>query len=243
MEWKFFRRILASLFPTPKYQISFLDEGNSKNISKPDAYVIKGKHHLLFEFKDSMTNSNILETNDFSKIYKNLLRNYATERSSGSKKTQNKGIYQLLDFIKNRIINSSNIKNLSIYPILVVTDDTLMTPGTRDFLNNIWTFEISKLEISNRISIKPLALIHLSTVFNLAFSERKEFDFVGLLLKYYQKVASRNKRISKEKNLSHGLKYSDSFENVLGLDSPPGYGFNVLKFKAFITELGMSIYL
>jgi hypothetical protein len=77
--------------------------------------------------------------------------------------------------MKNRVISSSSNKNISIYPILVVTDDTLMTPGTRDFLNNIWEFEVSNLEFSKHITIKSLVVVHLSTVFNLAIKENLNF--------------------------------------------------------------------
>jgi hypothetical protein len=201
MEKKFFRNVLKHLLPTPKYKIDFLDNDNLTDVSKPDAYVIKQKHHLLFEFKDSMTSSSILENNNFNEIYKNLRRNYATKGNDlkGKDKIQNKGIYQLLDFMKNRIILSSSNKNISVYPILVVTDDTLMTPGTRDFLNNIWDFEVSGMEFSKHIAIKSLVVVHLSTLLNLAFSDKRELEFLDLLQKYYPKVDSRNSRLFREK--------------------------------------------
>ena len=61
------------------------------------------------------------------------------------------------------------------------------------------------------------------------------------MLRYYPKVDNRNSRLFGEKKLEHGFELSDSFDNVLGLDRPPGYGFNKNKYDRFMNQLGIFL--
>lgn len=145
---------------------------NIENIGLPDYYIRNGGSVMMFECKNSFISNN-------NKIYLNtdaLLREIKEKfyftTNKGTNKRKSKGVLQLLDFILNsmdgKYLFFDNVKapeNLTYYPILIVTDNTLSSFGFNQLLDHYFQIELERAEIRKKYKLKPLTIIHIDDFF------------------------------------------------------------------------------
>jgi hypothetical protein len=211
-----------------KYKIQKVESKNG--ISEPDLYVTKNKYHSIFELKDSLIDSQTIENCSIEEIYNNLKRNYACVADK-------KGVIQLANFIKYLYPKISE-HNVTIFPILVVTEEITKCIGYRELINNLFWEEFKNINIPPKIVIKGIALINLRTLFNLSVSHIK-LDMVEILIKYHDKVDSKIKNANKLDPKKFASSFSDNFEDLTGLNETK-FGYNQNQHKQLINQLGIS---
>ena len=137
--------------------------------SEPDYYIREGAKVFVFEFKDITISTQVKYSGDAS-----VIKNAIIEKLELSSKNQAKGISQLFNTIndikngvyKNKDVDSANLDQLMIYPILVVTDVTLEAYGVNYFLQQ----RLDKLLTASSLArhkIKRLTVINLDTLLEL----------------------------------------------------------------------------
>jgi hypothetical protein len=228
IENKFFKGIMKNFLDIRKYKIEEIE--SKKRISEPDLYVTKNKYHLIFELKDSLIDSQTIEKCNIEEIYDNLKRNYANV-------SDKKGVVQLANFIKYLFPKISE-HNITIFPILVVTEEITKCTGYRDLINNLFWEEFKNISIPSKVVIKGMALINLRTLFNLSVSNKK-FDMVEILTKYHEKVAVQIKKVNKLGTIESASSFSDNFEDLTGLNETK-FGYNQNQNKQLVQQLEIS---
>ena len=228
IENKFFKGIMKNFLDIRKYKIEEVE--SKKGISEPDLYVTKNKYHLIFELKDSLIDSQTIEKCNIEEIYDNLKRNYANV-------SDKKGVVQLANFIKHLFPKISE-HNVTIFPILVVTEEITKCIGYRELINNLFWEEFKNISIPSKVVIKGIALINLRTLFNLSVSNKK-LDMVERLVKYHNKVASKIKNANKFDPKKFASFFSDNFEDLTGLNQIK-FGYNQNQYKQLIQHLEIS---
>ncbi len=227
IENKFFIGIMNNFLDLKKYKIQKVE--SKKGISEPDLYVIKNKYHSIFELKDSLIDSQTIENCNIEEIYNNLKRNYANV-------AEKKGVIQLANFIKYLFPKISE-HNVTIFPILVVTEEITKCIGYRDLINNLFWEEFKNINIPPKVVIKGIALINLRTLFNLSLSNKK-FDMVEILIKYHDRVAVQIKNVHKSGTFESSFSFSDNFEDLTGLNKAK-FGYNQNQHKQLVNQLGI----
>jgi hypothetical protein len=159
-----------------------------------------------------------------------LKRNYANV-------SEKKGVVQLANFIKYLLPKISE-HNVTIFPILVVTEEITKCTGYRDLINNLFWDEFKNISIPPKVVIKGIALINLRTLFNLCISNKK-FDMVEILTKYHDNVTVQIKKVSKLRTYESASYFSDNFEDLTGLNDTK-FGYNQNQHKQLVQQLGIS---
>lgn len=137
--------------------------------SEPDYYIRNGADIFLFEFKDVVLSADIKYSGSIEKLKAGIADKF--EKNSAGKR---KGITQLLHTIKainsgiyrDKNIDNIDVKDVSMYPIIVHTDITFESCGVNYFLNKRMT-ELVKNAAINNVSIKNLVLINFDTLIKL----------------------------------------------------------------------------
>ena len=180
-----FYKAIRNVFKNRYFQRSGIEmDPLSDGRGNPDYYIRNGNKVYIFELKDVLLNSNVLTSQDYSKIEPEL-----REKFFKNSKGHNKGVTQLAHNCKD--ILSGSIKwdtaykprRVKIWPIIVVTDNIFSIPGFNQILNN-WFQEYLNTEISsiNKDQIQPLTVISLDT---LIYFPKKEVPKMDELLSEY----------------------------------------------------------
>lgn len=161
--------------------------------SEPDYYVRSGNKVFLFEIKGSIVMGETKQSFSYEKIENELKEKFLFN----SKDNENKAIIQLVERISLLFSNSASYDKkakghkLKIYPILLVSEIVLTTPGV-NYIFNQWFWE----EIGNRESLENTHnrihdLIVLDIDSLVLFSKNLESNngaFEELILKYYATI-------------------------------------------------------
>lgn len=156
---------------------------------EPDFYCRDGNNIILFENKDIKISDKVISSKQYDLLESEL-----------HKKLISKGISQLIYNIKQIERKTfkwdSNIpNNPKIYPILVIDDSSLCTPGLNYILNEEFQQQLKSNDI--RIKVHPLVIVELDTL--IAFTnyfQLREVIFRKLLEQYYEYI-SKNKKPQK----------------------------------------------
>lgn len=162
-------------------------------------YYVRDNHRIfIFEFKNSIVNSQIKYSYDFNIISAEIRKKLYLDDSTGKKKA----VLQLIDVISALHVNDIPIDNidlknkekLEVYPIIVHTDLFFSLDGINYYLNNL--FIEAKKEIENEINFKinDLILVSIPTIFDIINKvEKGEFTFAQLC-KIYLKKKNRHEK-------------------------------------------------
>lgn len=160
---------------------------------EPDFYLRDGNNIILFENKDIMIPDHIICSKQYDQLEQEL-----------DKKLVKKGINQLIYNIKqfeNKTFKwDSNLPNKpKIYPVLVIDDSSLCTPGLNYILNEVFQQQLKCNNI--KLKVYPLAIVELDSL--IAFANYFQLPYVRFkkLLEQYYDYISRNKRPEKIEQL------------------------------------------
>lgn len=158
------KNVLDEIFHWP-YQKK-RQEADTKD-SEPDYYVRHNNRVYLFENKDILVAADIKSSSDIDEIDKLLKKKFVHDGD------RHVGIGQLITSIKQIVDNEfphddyvNNKKNLTIYPILLVSDRIFEIPGMNYKLNK-WYIELVKERLGDSYNpnfIKPLTFIDMDTL-------------------------------------------------------------------------------
>lgn len=166
-------------------KIKSISNKNIENLALPDYYIRNGNKVFLIECKNSYLsnklkieiNSDALERDIIDKFY-----------YTGKKK---KAIKQLVNFILlsqngeyDFFDGNSKLQNIIYYPILVVTDLTLTSPGFNHLLNEYFDIEmkIQIKEVGTRV--KPITVVHINDLLYRTSKLKKLDHFINDYHKY-----------------------------------------------------------
>jgi hypothetical protein len=160
--------------------------------TEPDYYVRNGNKVFLFEVKASIIKGTIKQSFSYEKIEKELKEKYFFNEVDN----ENKAIIQLIERIeilfKGEAIYDPKYKskNVRIFPILIVTELVLTTPGINYVFNQWFQEEIVKNEILkiNKHRIYDLVIIDIDTLILYSDDMSKKGVFEDLLNKYYSEI-------------------------------------------------------
>lgn len=158
------KNVLDEIFHWP-YQKK-RQEADTKD-SEPDYYVRHNNRVYLFENKDILVAADIKSSSDIDEIDKLLKKKFVHDGD------RHVGIGQLITSIKQIVDNEfpyddyvNNKKNLTIYPILLVSDRIFEIPGMNYKLNK-WYIELVKERLGDSYNpnfIRPLTFIDMDTL-------------------------------------------------------------------------------
>lgn len=161
------KKVIESIFDKKYKKISgnLMTQYAKENQAIVDYYIRNGNKIFLFELKDYLLSSKIITSTDFPTIYEELRKKfYSNEKKSL------KGVTQLaescIDILSENIGWDTNYKSkrVSIYPILIVTDNVFTVPGLNKIMNG-WFFEYLKEKVPEKLTqINPLIVISIDTL-------------------------------------------------------------------------------
>jgi hypothetical protein len=180
---------IIELFVGNASQVTHFDDG-SANI--PDAYVRLDNKIFLFEYKASFFPESITNSPNFDDIKAHIDLKFIKNQNDKAK-----GINQLkkqIDIIGEKGFHfdediKNKYENLLIYPIIVHQDFQFAMPGITDYLKTEF-HEVIK-EINGDILIKPLIMVDLAILFDIAFSG-KDINYFELLIEKYDSYIAEN---------------------------------------------------
>ncbi len=174
--------------------------------TEPDYYVRNGNKIYLFEIKGSMLTGPVKQSFDFLAIEKQLKEKYLFDSTDGG----NKAVKQLAERIKilfeqgdkSKYDTSYNARNIRIFPILLVSELTMTSPGVNHLLNEwFWeevehddTLKAAKNRINDLVIIDIDTLIAFSREFEDSPKLLEEFLQAYIYACSYQRIESIRKK-------------------------------------------------
>lgn len=221
-----FQKIIKSVFNEKHNIVLFDDKGRNK---LPDSYIRIGNKIFIIELKDVFFPSKAIESIDYETI-----KNVIDEKFNSNKK----GIGQIikhLEFLKTNEFDEDNVskqkikkRNITIYPILIFTDDFFELPGIQNYLNE--EFEIKTNHLSEHFkNIKPLSFINFTFFLeHINILKSKNYRLDKIIDYYSEQIKKKKNRYRKsddEKNL-HSIN-EDFFQIVKNFLPPESNKSNV----------------
>jgi hypothetical protein len=200
---KFSEEVMMNSILNRIFHQKFLIKKNSvktSGLNEPDYYIRNNKKLYLFEFKDALIAKKIKSSGDTKLIDKTL-----KEKFLFNHKNKPIGIGQLIESI-DKIVNQNfeydigihNLKNVSIYPILLVSDRYLEIFGMNYKLNK-WYLEEVKKKLGDKYNptyIKSLTIIDIDTlIYGKTYLSKKENYFKNCVAKHVHEL-NLNKKVS-----------------------------------------------
>jgi hypothetical protein len=187
------RTIISVMFDKKVNILQFDDTGKASN---PDVYLRKNKTVILIECKGYLFPERIINSLDYEDIKKHIDQRFINNGSSG------KGISQIAAQI-GHIINGEvedqdlnanlRFKRLTIYPIICHDEINYHMLGLNAYLDAKFDEKVPA-PARDRYSIKPLTLINIRTLYELA-SRKLTFDeFASTVDRYHGIIRNRTKK-------------------------------------------------
>ncbi|GAA0892630.1 hypothetical protein GCM10009122_23090 [Fulvivirga kasyanovii] len=168
---------------------------NAEN--KPDHYTRKWNDVFVFEYKDTLI-ADLAKTSYNPEEVISELKDKLYLKTKNQKKPKRSAVLQLADFILNYESNyhlfdpNAKLKKLTFYPILVVQDRCLTTPGVNQILNRWFMEEVEKS--GKKLKIKPLIVISIdSLILGMEFLKENIGEFKACINEYI-KIENKLKR-------------------------------------------------
>ncbi|RZK42638.1 MAG: hypothetical protein EOO90_06255 [Pedobacter sp.] len=163
--------------------------------SEPDYYVRNGNKVFLYEVKGSMITGKAKQSFSYTELEAELKLKYYFN----APKDKNLGVLQLVDRIRILLSEvcpvpydtNAKQRGLKIFPILLVSEQSLTTPGINYIFNNWFSEAIANdTELSkHRSRIHPLTVIDFDTVINyLDLFEQRPAEFEEAILRYHKYI-------------------------------------------------------
>lgn len=192
----------------------------SKNISYPDYYVRIRNRIYLFEFKSSSFKGAVKDAPTYNDIKDEI--DSKINQYKGPSNTKKVGSGQLFDQIKNLSIKPFEFddfvelgikyKNLKIYPILVVEDESFAIPGVNHYINTEFKTKMEELS-SITFKVENITIMSLEFIFSNILSLRDNAkDLFNLLENYHQLIEHNTGRLNK-KILPNTKEYHKIYQN------------------------------
>ncbi|MBD5197507.1 MAG: hypothetical protein HDS89_08690 [Bacteroidales bacterium] len=180
-----FYNVIRNVFKNRYFQRSGIEmDLLADGRGNPDYYIRNGNKVYIFELKDVLLNSNVLTSQDYSKIEPELREKFY-KNSKGHHKRVTQLAHNCKDILSGTIKWDTAYKprRVKIWPIIVVTDNIFSIPGFNQILNN-WFQEYLNTEISgiNQDQVQPLTVITLDT---LLYFPKNEVPNIDRLLSGY----------------------------------------------------------
>lgn len=189
------KNLLDKIFHKPYFVKKEEVVENQKN--EPDYYVRHNNRIYLFENKDVLIAKKIKNSGNIDEINKVLKSKFLEVNN------KHIGIGQLITSIEQIISNNfvfddyvNHKRNLTIYPILLVSDRIFEIPGMNFKLNN-WYLESIKNRLGNNYNpdfIKNLTLIDIDTIiYWLPDLKKADHNFKKILEEHHTKMKKNPK--------------------------------------------------
>jgi hypothetical protein len=205
-EKNLFKKIMQYTLHKKHSVIRFDDDGEK---GRPDLYCRDNKKLFLFEFKDYMLASDVIDNSNFGEFKNEVDKKFV---QSQEKKPKPKGVLQLAEQIKflaekNYEFDSYEPKfkksSISIYPIIVVTNPCYSIPGIEAYLNSVF---IKKIEESYPNRNSPFNRINDVIIIQFDFFlksflelQSKKVDLNDVIDDYFKNLKKLQERASKDK--------------------------------------------
>ncbi|MEP3386642.1 MAG: hypothetical protein ABJO02_00555 [Reichenbachiella sp.] len=212
-----FRRLIRGCFKN-KHVIVEFDNGISSG--HPDAYVRNGKKVFLFEIKDSLFSSRIIDSEKYDLIKSEIDKKYNTG------KPKMKGTHQLLSQIKqlsNKPFESKSYdelkiktRNLIIYPILIYTDPHFDLPGIGKYLDEEFRVLVESEGLDQKFEkIKNLTFLNIDfLVSHLNQLQKKDTSLDKLIDAAAFELKKREKRFIRTNSTDDLMLLNDNFHSL-----------------------------
>lgn len=212
-----FRRLIKGCFKNKHCIIEF---DNRESSGHPDAYVRNGKKIFLFEIKDSLFPSNVIDSEEYNLIKSEIDKKY------NSKEPKKKGVHQLLSQIRELSKKSFEKKsydelkiktrNLIIYPILIYTDPHFDLPGIGRYLDEEFRTLIEAEGFDQKFQrIKSLTFMNIDfLVSHLNELQKREASLDKLIDASEAELKKRNKRFIRTNSTDDLMLLNDNFHNI-----------------------------
>jgi len=209
-----FKKLIEKCFA--KNGVFVFDDGTKMGF--PDAYVRDGKHIFLIEIKDAFFPASSVNSLSYEAIKNTIDQKYNNEKKGTGQ------IIKQLERLKDATYEQKTFeqlklkrRNLSIYPIMIYTDNFFNLPGINQYL---------KIELRNKIKVKQLesvfgkiedlTFVNLSYLIdNIHFLSRKEFNFKRLIKEYHERIKASEKRLVDQRTIENLFSVNDPFESVI----------------------------
>lgn len=217
---KFSEEVLMDSILNRIFHQKFLIKKNTNDttgLNEPDYYVRHNKKIYLFEFKDALIAKKVKSSGDIRLIDKTLKEKFLLN----DKKTPI-GIGQLIESI-DQIVKKSfeydlglkKLKNVSIHPILLVSDRYLEVFGMNYRLNK-WYQEEVKKKLGDKYDpnyIKSLTIMDIDTlIYGKSYLSQKEKHFKNFVSKHLHEL-NLNKKVN-HPDPSIGQKIANKFISI-----------------------------
>lgn len=206
-----------------RYYEEFVVKGLLGNIFKDRNYVVKDspensplsdftvvrnqRQILLIEVKSAAIHYNPLEDVDVIAFKDFIDEHFCQQKNRDGKK--NKGVYQLarqiIDFAATTKLdcilkNPADKKKITIYPVIVHTDDVMDMAGVSTYLNERLLKEVQAIECPFK-AVQPLVVVNLNFLLRYyAHLKQTPSLLFGMLADYAKTVNQHNKAFDKMKN-------------------------------------------
>lgn len=194
-----FKGIMKKCFSKEHESLAFFDINGDFT---PDCYYRTGNHIFIIEFKDSLLNSDIIQSGSYDKIKESIDKKFVTVKDTKKGKVSDKGIYQLARNIEDLAqnpklfwsidtkaeIQQMNLKDIIIHPIIVQTNPYFDLPGINDYLDGLIQTRLNPIKSSFK-EIAPFTIINFKFFFErlLMFADAK-IELASELEYYHQTI-------------------------------------------------------
>lgn len=176
------------------------DEMDKLMDGAPDYYIRRGKDVLLFESKDFLVPVKEKESYDYA-VYDRVFeeRLYFTEKNG---KQHNKAVMQLITTIKNILSNNFppdeklKIKEISIYPIIVIHDHQYDAAGLRELINSWFIDELELLKCEGLFinGVKPLVIVNVDQLLYFQIPLNENISLHHLIDAYFEHIKRKPRK-------------------------------------------------
>jgi hypothetical protein len=207
-----FKKLLTEAFQK-KHSVLLFDDKERDGF--PDAYYREGNDVILFEVKDAYFQAKGIDTIDYSNIKEAIDNKYNRD---------NKGTGQLAAQLLKMLTkpfeshqNNKNVKNLTIYPVMIYTDYFFSMPGINNYLQLEFDKRIDTLKLRDKYkNIKPLVFINIRFFINhIDLISQRETDLLTLFTIFYKDQIRANKKVKRTDDLSAFFDCYKTFETVV----------------------------
>ncbi|WP_286734921.1 MULTISPECIES: hypothetical protein [Sphingobacterium] len=178
---------------------------------------------LVIEAKMLDINARVVEHLDFDAFKNNIDDNLLSNKANGKK---NKGAFQIIDQIRqladpanaselHEIFNVKKVKNLNIYPILLVSDTNYSISGTNKYITSQSNREIYNLALNFK-SIRPIIIININVFLEyFPYFKQNKSNFTDLIKGYFAELNKWEKSFNKHADIYSYYQCSIPFDKYL----------------------------
>jgi len=233
-EERLFQTLIGTVFPKSHHQKYF-----SEKEGHPDCYLRINNRIFLFEFKDYMMSSRLVESRDPDQFKEEIDKKFVGYDSP-------KGVAQLANQINHLSSNDYDFdpiteyglkrSKVEIYPLIIYTDNNYALPGVNEYLKDVFDNLISE-DLPFKYVCKP-TMISANFLFrNAPFIAKNRFD--KIIKQYYIKLKEHQRRLEKQPHPNNWIRRKLSFDDAnIKLDSTKYNSLNYV--KIFFERMSVS---